>query len=123
MDHISGTRVFPNMKFVQAYSNYNNTNFQYRPNREKIKDLRKKLNFPILSKNPRLGKTLFSKNLALSCTTPHGSLTPCWVSEKTKEPIPRKLPNSRTDGPNSYDPSGHGQGSYKRVSGPMRNTA
>ena len=67
------------MKFVQAYSNYNSTNFQYRPNREKIKDLRKKLNFPILSKNPRLGKTLFSKNLALSCTTPHEPLTPCRV--------------------------------------------
>ena len=62
------------------------------------------------------GKTLFSKNLALWCTTPHGPLKPCWVPEKTKEPIPRKLPNRRADRPYTYDPSGHGQGSYKRLS-------
>ena len=33
LGHISGTRFFWNMKFVSAYSNYNNTNFHYRPNR------------------------------------------------------------------------------------------
>ena len=43
-------------------------------------------------------------------------LTPCWVPEKTNEPIPRKLPNRRMDRPHSYDPSGHGQESYKRIS-------
>ena len=29
---ISGTRIFPNMTFVQAYKNYSNINFHYRPN-------------------------------------------------------------------------------------------
>ena len=52
----------------------------------------------------------FSKNLALSCTTPHGPLTPSWVPKKTKEPIPRKLPKERTNRPNSYDPSGQLRG-------------
>ena len=52
----------------------------------------------------------FSKNLALSCTTPHGPLTPSWVPKKTKEPIPRKLPKRRTDRPYSYDPSGQLRG-------------
>ena len=76
---------------------------------------------PIHSKNPRLGlfspfwgKT-FSKNLALSCTTPHGPLTPCWVPGKTKEPIPKTLPKRRTDRPYSFDPCDHGQGSYKKI--------
>ena len=45
-------------EICSTYSNYNNANFHYRPNREKIKELRKKLNFPIHSNNPRLG--LFS---------------------------------------------------------------
>ena len=27
LGHISGIRISPNLKFVQAYSNYNNTNF------------------------------------------------------------------------------------------------
>ena len=100
-----------------------NINFHYRPNGEKIKELRKKLNFPINLKNPRLGlfshfwgKTLFSRNLPLSCTTPQGPLTPCWVPEKTKEPIPRKLQNRRTDRPYWNEPSGHGQGSNRRIS-------
>ena len=123
LDHISGTRIFPNMKFVYACSNYSNINFHYRPNGEKIKELRKKLNFPINLKNPRLGlfshfwgKTLFSRNLPLSCTTPQGPLTPCSVPEKTKEPIPRKLQNRRTDRPYWNEPSGHGQGSNRRIS-------
>ena len=62
------------------------------------------------------GKTWFSKNLPLSYTTPHGPLTLCWVPGKTKLPIPKKLLNRRTDRPYSYDPSGHGQESYKRIS-------
>ena len=85
--------------------------------------MRKKLNLPIHSKNPGRRifshfacKTWFSKDLALSCTTPHGPLTPCWVSEKTKKSIPRKFLNRRTDRPYSYDPSCHGQGCYKRIS-------
>ena len=43
------------------------------------------------------GQTKFSKYPALSNTTPHEPLTPCWVSEKTDEPIPRKLPARRKD--------------------------
>ena len=43
-------------------------------------------------------KILFSKNLAMSCTTPHGHLTPCWFQEKTKELVSRKLLD-RTDRP------------------------
>ena len=109
---------FPNMKFVQAYSNYSNTNSHYRPNWEKIKELRKKNNFRtlVLAYFRHLGgKTLFSQNLALSFTTLHGPQTPCWVIEKTKEPIPRKT-EGLTDLIHIYDPYGHGQGSYKRIS-------
>ena len=32
LGHISSTRIFPNMKFVQAYKNYSNINFHYKPN-------------------------------------------------------------------------------------------
>ena len=39
----------------------------------------------------------FKKNPALPHTT-HGSLTPCRVSEKTNEPIPRKLSDRRMEG-------------------------
>ena len=52
LDLISGTRIFPNMKFVQAYSNYNNTNFHYRPNWDKIKELRKKTKLSHTFKEP-----------------------------------------------------------------------
>ena len=52
----------------------------------------------------------------MSYTTPHGPLTPCGVPEKPKEPILRKLLNRKTDRPYSYDPSGHGQESCKRIS-------
>ena len=31
------------------------------------------------------------KTLALSHTTTHGPITPYWVSQKSNEPIPRKL--------------------------------
>ena len=57
------------------------------------------------SKDPTLGhfgsKTVFLKHLALLCTTPHGPLTTRRVPGKTKEQIPRKLPNRRTDRPYS----------------------
>ena len=43
-------------------------------------------------------KIFFSKNSALSRTTPHSPLTPCYVSEKTNELIPRKFPDGRTEG-------------------------
>ena len=56
------------------------------------------------------------KHFFLSYTTPHGPLTPCWVPEKTKEPIPWKPLNRRIDRPYSYDPSNHGQESYKGIS-------
>ena len=61
------------------------------------------------------GKHVFQK-IWLSYTTPHEPLTPCWLHEKAKEPIPRKLLNRRTDRTYSYDPSGYGQDSYKRIS-------
>ena len=32
LGHISQNGIVPNMKFVQAYSNYSNINFHYRPN-------------------------------------------------------------------------------------------
>ena len=111
------------MKFDQAYSNYNNTSSHWRPNWEKIKELRKKLNFPIHSKNhrlglisPFLGQNIIFKISGSVCSTLHEHLTSCWLPEKTKEPISIKLPNRKTEGPYSYDPSGHGQGSYKRIS-------
>ena len=47
---------------------------------------------------------------------PHETLIPFSVREKTKDPIPRKLSKKMTDRPYSYDTSGHGQGSYKRIS-------
>ena len=40
----------------------------------------------------------FFRKIRFSCTTIHRPLTPCWVSEKTNQPIPRKLPNGRTEG-------------------------
>ena len=40
----------------------------------------------------------FPKNPALSHTTIYGPLTPCYVSEKTNEPIPRKLTDRQKDG-------------------------
>ena len=46
---------------------------------------------------PILGANFFSKNSALSRTTTHGPLI-TWVSEKTNEPIPRKLPDGRMVG-------------------------
>ena len=41
---------------------------------------------------------IFPKNLALLHTTIYGPLTPCKVSEKTNEPIPRKPTDRQTDG-------------------------
>ena len=43
-------------------------------------------------------KDFFKKNPTLSRKARHGPLTPCWVSEKTIEPIPRKLPDRQKDG-------------------------
>ena len=102
--NFSGTRIFPNMKFVQTFKNYSNINFLYR---------KKPWNFLYIQRNlglayfPHLvAKTWFSKNLPL---------TPCRVTWKTKDPIPRKLLYGRTNIPYSHDPSGHGQESYKRI--------
>ena len=41
---------------------------------------------------------IFSKKIRLCHTIIYGSLTPCYVSEKTNEPIPRKLTDRRKDG-------------------------
>ena len=62
------------------------------------------------------GKKHDFQKIWLSYTTLHGPLTPCRVAENTKEPISRKRLNRRTDRPHSFDPSGHGQESRKRIS-------
>ena len=40
----------------------------------------------------------FFKNLGLSVTRYHGQLSSCTISEKTNNPILRKLSDGRTDG-------------------------
>ena len=50
---------------------------------------------------PFCRQNLFPKTLALSCTKTHVLLTPCWVPENAKEPIPRKLLDRRIDRPYS----------------------
>ena len=40
----------------------------------------------------------FFKNQASSVTRCHGQLSSCTISEKTNDPILRKLSNARTDG-------------------------
>ena len=44
-----------------------------------------------------LGKNNIFKKSALSRTTRQGPRTLCWVLEKTNEPIPRKLPDWKTE--------------------------
>ena len=41
---------------------------------------------------------IFSKKIRLCHTIIYEPLTPCYVSEKTNEPIPRKLTDRRKDG-------------------------
>ena len=41
----------------------------------------------------------FFKTLTLSVTRYHGQLSSCTISEKTNDPILRKLSNGRTDQP------------------------
>ena len=41
-----------NMKIVQAYSNYGNISFHYRPNWEKVKELKKKTKLSYTFKEP-----------------------------------------------------------------------
>ena len=45
-----------------------------------------------------LATNIFSKNLALSVTTYHGQLSSCTISEKTNDPVLRKVRDGRTDG-------------------------
>ena len=58
--------------------------------------------FPTDPKNPVGAKLFFKKkskkNPALSHTATHKPLTPRYISEKTNEPIPRKLPDRKTKG-------------------------
>ena len=52
---------------------------------------------------PFFGQKSFLKKFS-SVTHSNGLLTPCWVPEKNKEPIPRKLSDERMEGqtdPNS----------------------
>ena len=53
---------------------------------------------------PFLVQKIFFEKIWLSCTTTHRPLTSCWVSEKTKEPIPRKLPDRAKIGPFQLQP-------------------
>ena len=124
LGHISGSRIFPNMKLVQAYNNYSNITFIIDQIEKKLKNWKKNLNLPIHSKNPRLGlfspfwgQIIIFKKIWLCHAQHHmGTWHHIDFQKKTKEPIPRKHPNRRTDRPYSYNPSGHGQGSYKRIS-------
>ena len=125
LGHISGTRIFPNMQFVQAYRNYGNIKFHYRPNRGKIKELKKKTKLSYIYIQRTLGLPYFPhfrakrcfQEIWLSYTTRHRSLTPCWVPEKTRESIRRKRPNRRTtDLIHMCYSSGHDPGSYRRIS-------
>ena len=48
---------------------------------------------------PKFGAHFFSlKNLACSVTRYHGQLSSCAISEKTNDPILRKLSDGQTDG-------------------------
>ena len=49
--------------------------------------------FPILG-----AKKIFLENLALSCTTSYGFLTPCQNLEKFNDTIQRKCPDRRKEG-------------------------
>ena len=94
-----------------------NINFHYRPN------WKKKLNFSIHLKNPRL--VLFSpfwrqkyyfQKMLLSCKTLYGLLTLFWAPQKAKAWISRKLADRKTDKPYSKDLSGpSSQGFNKRI--------
>ena len=94
-----------------------NINFHYRPN------WKKKLNFSIHSKNPRLvlfstfwGQKYFFQKMLLSCTTPYGLLTLFWAPQKAKAWISSKLADRRTGKPYSKDLSGpSNQGFNKRI--------
>ena len=44
-------------------------------------------------------QVFFFKNLASSVTRYHGQLSSCTISEKTNDPILRKLTNGRSDRP------------------------
>ena len=62
-----------------------NINFLYKPNSEKLmtkfsNKFIKPYFWPIFPISR--AKIFFPKNPALSCTTPHWPLTPCWISEK-----------------------------------------
>ena len=48
--------------------------------------------------SPFFGQKKYFQKSALSRIIRHGPLTPCRVSEKTNEPIPRKLLDRRTEG-------------------------
>ena len=85
-NQISGTRFFPKVWDLCKNAAIN-IKFRYSPNLGKksmatFSSEFKKLNFwPIF--RPFWGHKKFScKNLGLSRSTPHGSLTPCWVSGK-----------------------------------------
>ena len=77
-------------------------NFIYKPNSETINDeIFQQIHPPpplFLTHFPNFWDNLFRRKIQLSCTTIHRPLTPCWVSEKTNQAIPRKLPNGRTEG-------------------------
>ena len=96
MAHISGTRIFPSMGFVQEYSKYSLYKFIH-------------INFPINSKNPVFGsflahfphfwaKKIFMENPALSHITSYGFLAPCQNLEKVNDTTQRKRLDRRKDG-------------------------
>ena len=115
--HISGTRILPNIRYAQAYSNW------YKLSLGQIeKNLATEC--PIYSKNSKLGllspfwgqKIYFQKILAQPCTNNNTTWAPCWVPEKTEKSSPRKIQERRVDRPYSEDPLNYGCICNKRIS-------
>ena len=99
MAHMSGTRTFPDMGFVQNTAN--NINFCYRTNSVEINDrifqhIQKTLFFGPFSQF--LGKIFFFWKIRLSHTISYGFLASCQNLEKTNDTIPRKRPDRRKGG-------------------------
>ena len=95
---------FPNMGFVQECSKRYKVSLQTKFRKKSITKFSDKFKKPYFwlifwSFSPFWGKKYFFRKTCLLWRTPYGPLTPCWVTENTIEPIPRKLPYGRTDRP------------------------
>ena len=91
---------FPSMQFSQNVNEPQELSFykHFRQNtwRDFLEKSKKHVSGPFLVIFTRW--RFFQKKIRLCHTIIYGSLTPCYVSEKTNEPIPRKLTDRRKDG-------------------------